>query len=95
MKNLQSSRLGFWVLVLIAIFGAAYLVQAVNLSTKGYEIGKLQKIASQLEDSNKKLQREASSMKSIENLQDQVRTLNLVPSKIVDYPKVSNFTYNN
>ncbi|TSA45649.1 hypothetical protein D4R52_02020 [bacterium] len=79
-------NMGMWLLVLIVFFGVLYLTEANSMSTKGYEMVKLEQQIANLQDSNKKLQTEAASLKSIQNIENEVKSLNLVPNGSVQYP---------
>lgn len=84
---------GFWVLFLILALGAAYLFSVNDTATKGYQIRGLEKQLVELKEANKRLELEAASLKSIQSIEAQARTLNLVPSGGVNYPQESGYAY--
>lgn len=81
----KRSNLALWLMGVIVVFGILYVIEVNNISTKGYEIKKLEKTLGELQDSQKKLELEASSLKSMQNIETEVKTLNLVPSNEVKY----------
>lgn len=76
---------GYFLLAMLALFGVLYLFQVSSLSTRGYEMRKLEKQAQELEAHMKQLQLEAAEQKSIQNIEAGVRTLNMIPSGRVEY----------
>ena len=92
LKKLSSS-FGFVLAGLLIVAGVLYLLETNNLSTKGYEIKKLDKRLIELEERNKRLELEAASLKSIQSIESQIRTLNLVPMTSVDYLGQNGYAY--
>ncbi len=88
------TKSNLWIGVLLIIIGIVYLVQVNSLSTKGYEIKKLEAKLLELKESHARLELEAAALKSIQNLEAIVKTLNLVPSGGVNYLKgLSGYAY--
>lgn len=77
--GVRFGNLGLWVLVFVAVLGISYLFAVNGSSTKGYEIKKLERRLLELKESSKRLELEAASLKSIQNLEATVKTLNLAP----------------
>ena len=65
---------------LLFIMGVAYLLQTNSFSTRGYEIKDLQGQLTELKDQNEKLEMEARTLKAIETIEAETRTMNLVPA---------------
>ena len=84
---------GVWIFVLLVVFGALYIFQANSLSTKGYEIKKLEQRQAELMESSKRFELEAAELKSIEHIESEVKTLNLVPSSGVNYVRDRDYAY--
>ncbi len=93
--SLVSFGSGVWILVLLLLTGGLYLVEVNSLSTKGYEIKLLEQRLVEFKESNARLELEAATMKSIERLQSEVETLNLVPSGKVDYVRENGYAFKN
>jgi len=85
---------GIWLTVFLFVFGVAYLLQTSSVSTRGYEISKLETRLSELRVQNEKLEIEARAMTTIESIESQTRTLNLVPAAQASHIRAdSNFSY--
>jgi hypothetical protein len=82
------------IFMLLAVLGIFYLVQINSLATKGYEMEKLQRVLTDINETNRRLELEVTALKSIENLEDSVRTLNLVPSQEMRYFQDPDYAYN-
>lgn len=67
------------------MLGVAYLFQVNSLSTKGYEIKKLEQRLLELKETSERLELEARSLKAVETIQGEAKMLNLVPSGGVNY----------
>jgi len=81
------------VLVCLFAFGVAYLIQVNSISTKGYEIKKLEQRLLELKETSERLEFEARSLKSIETIQAQAAVLKLVPSKGVNYTSGNGYAF--
>ena len=95
MKLFGKLNFGLWVFTLLLVFGVMYIFVANNLSTRGYEMKKIQQQLDQLSDINKKLEIEASELKSIESIKTEVKSLNLVPGSSVKYFRDNGYAYKN
>lgn len=87
------SRNGFFLFALIMIFGIMYIVQVNNLSTQGYDIQKLEQRLVDLKEQGKRLELESTALKSMENLGEDIKAMNLVPSKNVKYLRDNEYAY--
>lgn len=84
----------FWIVFFLVFFSIAYLTMVNSTSTKGYEIKKLESRLLELKEQQKRLELEAASLKSIQTIEEEIKTLNLIPSGSVKYPDVRNgFAY--
>lgn len=84
---------GLWIVFLLGLLGIIYLMQVNSSSTKGYEIKSLERQLTDLKEVNKRLEIETASLKSIQNIEGQVKTLNLVPSGKVYYVGSNGYAY--
>lgn len=84
-------NLGLWVISLIFVIGVAYLIQVNSITTKGFEMEKLEQNLTSIKETNKRLELEMASLKSIQTIESEVNTLNLVPSSGVNYFKESKY----
>ncbi len=82
------------ILSAIVLFGLVYMFEINTLGTKGYEIRKLEQQVREIQNDQKNLQIEASSLQSIDLIQEQATKLNFVPSTNVTYLKDSDFALN-
>lgn len=85
---------GVWLMSLLFVLGVSYLLQVNSISTKGYEIKKLEQRLLELKEINDRLEIETRSLQAIETIEAQTRTLNLVPASNVNHVLMdSNFSY--
>lgn len=84
---------GALIFILLAVFSLLYLFQINNVSTKGYEVSRLQKQVTELEEAAKRLELESASLRSIQGIEAEIRTLNMVPSGGVNYINHSGVSY--
>lgn len=78
---------GMLIFAALVMFGLLYLFQVNSISTKGYEVSRLQKQVQTLTESAKRLELESAELKSIQGIEARVKTLNMVPSAGVNYVK--------
>lgn len=90
--DIKSNQI-FWIFALLACFGIFYLLIVNNLSTKGYEIKRLEKRIGELNEMQKRLGVESAALQSVQQIEETVQTLNLVPSKEINYPKGNGYAY--
>lgn len=86
-------KLGHWILGLILVLGSVYLLLVNSTSTMGYEIKKLEQQLGDAKEATKRLELEAASLKSIQNIQDSAKILNLIPTGPVKYPGNNGYAY--
>lgn len=85
---------GMWLMSLLFVLGVSYLLQVNSISTKGYEIKKLEQRLLELKEINERLEIETRSLQAIETIEVETRTLNLVPAASVSHVLTdSNFSY--
>jgi len=84
---------GVWIFSFLVIFGVLYVFQANSLSTKGYEIKQLEQQQAELLESLKRLELEAAELKSIESIETEMKTLNMVPVPGVNYMRDRDYAY--
>ncbi|MDP3741374.1 MAG: septum formation initiator family protein [bacterium] len=89
----QKTNWGLWMAVALVASSIFYLVQINNLTTKGYEIKRLEKTVLELKESQKRLERESASLQSVARIEESAKILNLIPSKEVKYPDKNGFAY--
>ena len=96
-KRLPASRtrFGLWLVVLILVVGGVYLVQVNSSATKGYEIKKLERQLMDFKETAKRLELEAASLQSIQNIETTAQTLNLIPSQGLKYFGSTGYAYDN
>jgi hypothetical protein len=85
---LFSASFRFVLVFVVGLFGILYVMQTSNLSAKGYEIGDLQKQISLLGQDNQRLEFEIANQRSMKNLEQRVKKLNLVAVGDVEYAMV-------
>lgn len=89
----KSTNWGIWVVALLVILSVVYLWQVNSLTTKGYEIRTLERKIVELKEQQKRLELESASLQSIQRIEEASKTLNLVPSKQMDFPKQNGYAY--
>ncbi|HTL39548.1 MAG TPA: hypothetical protein VL306_01935 [Methylomirabilota bacterium] len=93
-KSLDStSQINLLLLGFIVVLGLSYLFVINSLSTKGYEIKKLQTQLNDLQSVQKSLQVQASNLQSIDHIQEAAQALNFVPSTNVTYVNDSSYAF--
>lgn len=71
--------------VVCLLAGLGYFWQTNSLSTRGYQIRKLEKSIELLKEGNQELELRAASAQSWETLQERVKQLNMVDAGQVEY----------
>ena len=86
----QSVRVGrvtlnFLLVVLICIFGVIYIFEVNNVATQGYQIRDLEQKAQELRENNEKLKLKEAELRSMYNIEQKTKDLNMVAPKDVSY----------
>ena len=84
---------GFWIALMLVVVGVFYLLEVNSLSTQGYELKRLDKTLAETRTEHDKLEMEAASLKSIQNVDAEIKNLNLVPSSGMKYLPTDGFSY--
>lgn len=82
-KGLERAKILIFVLLIIS--GLAYFWQINSLSTRGFKIKELEKDIQQLKSDNQKLELEVTNEQSMFNLDEQIKSLNMVELTQVEY----------
>lgn len=90
-KSGSTYVLNLSIIAAIALIGLVYLFTVNALSTKGYEIKKLDQELTNLEKEQKALQLQVSDLQSINRIKADAQLLNFVPANNVTYIKDSDF----
>lgn len=88
-KN-QPARVGrvtlnFLLVAFIAALGVFYIFEVNSNATKGYEIRSLEKRVQELKDSQERLKIREAELKSMYNIEERTKNLNMVAPKDVSY----------
>ena len=91
-RIVDSTRtLNMFLLILTFLLGIIYLFTVNSLSTKGYDIKKLQQSIAELEIEQKNLQVQTYELQSINRIQTEATKLNFVPAVNVTYIKDADY----
>jgi hypothetical protein len=93
MKTFSRIKLGATLAVLTAVLSVVYIIQVNSVSTKGYDIRALEVRLREVKESNKRLELEVTGLRSIQDLEQTVRQLNLVPSGSVKHLPESDYAF--
>ena len=77
--------LTFVLVTLICAFGVFYIFEVNNVATQGYKIRALEKQAQDLKDKNEKLKIREAELRSMYNIEEKTRDLNMTVPKDVSY----------
>ncbi len=77
--------LSFFLVVLLCAAGVFYIFEVNNLATKGYEIDSLEKQLNDLNKEKERLQIQAAELKSMYNIEEKTKELNMTAPKDVSY----------
>ncbi len=89
-KMLFSSTFKFCVLFLICVCGVLYVMQTSSLSAKGYEMSDLEKKVQLLERDNSRLDCDIAEHKSMKNIEERLKSLDLVSAEGAEFVTVAN-----
>lgn len=67
------------------LFGVLYVLQTSAVSTKGYAINDFKKQIQTLEDENQKLEFEIATHRSIQSIEERLKTTQLVVADNIEY----------
>jgi cell division protein FtsB len=86
----QPSKMGgvtlnFVIVTLICMVGFLYIYEVNNLATKGYDIKKFESELEQLKKDNENLNIRATELKSMNNIEEKTKDLNMVAPKDISY----------
>lgn len=93
-KKFSSSRepvrigpltLNFLLVVLICAAGVFYIFEVNDVATQGYKIRELEKRAQELKDSNEKLKIREAELRSMYNIEEKTKDLNMVAPGSISY----------
>lgn len=77
--------LNFILVALVCAAGVFYIFEVNNLATKGYEIRKMENQLNELKKENENLRIQEAGYKSMYNIEERTRDLNMVAPKDVSY----------
>jgi cell division protein FtsL len=77
--------LNFLLVALICILGVFYIFEVNNMATKGYEIKSLENKINDLKKDNEKLKIQSAELKSMYNIEEKTKELNMVVPKNTSY----------
>ncbi|MFA5926514.1 MAG: septum formation initiator family protein [Parcubacteria group bacterium] len=80
--------LNFLVAALICLLGVFYIFEVNNMATKGYDIKKLESQIGDLKKENENLQIRSAELKSMYNIEEKTKELNMVAPKDISYLNV-------
>lgn len=75
----------FALVVLICAMGVFYIFEVNNVATQGYTIRDLEKQAQDLRNSNEKLKIREAELRSMYNIEERTKNLNMIAPKDVSY----------
>ncbi|MEK7647755.1 MAG: hypothetical protein AAB384_01810 [Patescibacteria group bacterium] len=75
----ESTGARILVLSLIAVIGVAYIGVMSSVSTKGYELKRVEREVTALRDTNERMQIHIAEQGSLRRVSERVRNLNMVP----------------
>jgi len=86
-KPEKASRItwSFLLVSLICAAGVFYIFEVNNAATQGYKIQSLEKQAQELRDSNEKLKIKEAELRSMYNIEEKTKDLNMTAPKDVSY----------
>lgn len=75
--------------LLVAVFGAGYLMQVNAASSKGYEIRALERRISELKEETERVELKVAQEQSVQAVEAKVREMGMVPTPKLDYLTVA------
>ena len=92
-KKLKRLNFGFVLGIFLVLLAIGYMTQVNSLSTKGYEIRKLELALKDIKETGKRLELEAAGLQSIQSIDEDIELLNLIPSGTVKSIPGSDYAY--
>jgi cell division protein FtsL len=77
--------LNFLLVVLICAAGVFYIFEVNDVATQGYKIRELEKRAQELRDNNEKLKIQEAELRSMYNIEEKTKNLNMVAPESISY----------
>ena len=77
--------LGVFLMVMLVGALSVYLLEVNNIAAKGYEIRDLEKQVTEIQDENEKLSVRVIELKSMDQLNEKVAALDMVPVETMAY----------
>lgn len=71
--------------LLVAVFGAGYLMQINTASSKGYEIRTLEREISELQETGDRIELKVAKEQSVQAVETKVKEMGMVPTSNIDY----------
>lgn len=84
---------GMWIMFALFAISVMYLLEVNSLSTKGYEIARLEQRLLEIKETNERLELEARTLKAVETIKAEASLFNLVPSRGVNYFPGSDYAF--
>lgn len=84
---------GMFVMAMLFALGVSYLVLVNSVSTKGYEIKKLEQRLVELKETSERLELEARALKAVETIQAEAQALKLVQGGPVNYVSGNDYAF--
>jgi cell division protein FtsL len=75
------------IILMICVVGCLYLAEVNKATTKGYRMRDLEKRIQGVEETNRKLEFQATELQSLNSVGERVKTLGMVPTEKVKYVK--------
>lgn len=84
-SGMEWVNLSFLLVVLICLLGVGYIFEVNRVATQGYEIRELEKRVQDLKDKNEKLKIREAELRSMYNIEQNSKDLDMVAPKDVSY----------
>lgn len=84
-SKMGGAALNFIIVTLICVVGFLYIYEVNNLATKGYDIKKFEADLEQQKKENENLNIRAAELKSMYNIEEKTKDLNMVAPKDISY----------
>ncbi len=81
----RTALLNIVIFCMILLTGFAYIAEINSVTAKGYQIRELEEQISELTVHNERMELEVATLQSMQNVNERIRMLGMVPSGGVDY----------